>query len=54
MMQRKVERKRVQQISTKLQQQIEWRKVKVMELLSKGENYQSEITRILQVDKSII
>jgi hypothetical protein len=33
---------------------IEWRRAKVMELLSKGENNQSEIARILQVDKSII
>ena len=35
-------------------QQIEWRRAKVMELLSKGESNQSEIARILQVDKSII
>jgi Trp operon repressor len=42
-------------MSTKMQQQIiEWRRTKVMELLSKGENNQSEIARILQVDKSII
>ena len=33
------------------QQQIEWRRTKVMELLSKGE---SEIARVLQVDRSII
>ncbi|MFL6508959.1 MAG: ArsR family transcriptional regulator, partial [Nitrososphaeraceae archaeon] len=33
---------------------IEWRRTKVMELLSKGENNQSEIAKILQVDKSII
>ena len=33
---------------------IEWRRAKVMELLSKGESNQSEIARILQVDKSII
>jgi DeoR/GlpR family transcriptional regulator of sugar metabolism len=37
-----------------MQQQIEWRRTKVMELLSKGESNQSEIARILQVDKSII
>jgi DNA-binding MarR family transcriptional regulator len=37
-----------------MQQQIEWRRAKVMELLSKGESNQSEIARILQVDKSII
>jgi DNA-binding MarR family transcriptional regulator len=36
------------------QQIIEWRRAKVMELLSKGETNQSEIARILQVDKSII
>ena len=37
-----------------MQQQIEWRRIKVMELLSKGENNQSEIARVLQVDRSII
>jgi hypothetical protein len=36
------------------QQQIEWRRTKVMELLSKGESNQSEIARVLQVDRSII
>jgi DNA-binding MarR family transcriptional regulator len=36
------------------QQIIEWRRAKVMELLSKGESNQSEIARILQIDKSII
>ena len=43
-------------MSTKMQQNqiIEWRRAKVMELLSKGESNQSEIARILQVDKSII
>jgi DNA-binding MarR family transcriptional regulator len=43
-------------MSTKMQQNqiIEWRRAKVMELLSKGENNQSEIARILQVDKSIV
>jgi hypothetical protein len=41
-------------MSTKMQQHIEWRRAKVMELLSKGESNQSEISRILQVDKSII
>ena len=30
----------MQQMSTKMQQQIEWRRAKVMELLSKGENDQ--------------
>src|ERR671929_2042600 len=44
----------MQQMSTKMQQQIEWRRAKVMELLSKGESSQSEIARILQIDKSII
>ncbi|MFL6418376.1 MAG: hypothetical protein ACJ71P_03025 [Nitrososphaeraceae archaeon] len=46
----------MQQMSTKMQQNqiIEWRRTKVMELLSKGENNQSGIARILQVDKSII
>jgi hypothetical protein len=45
----------MQQMSTKMQQQIiEWHRAKVMELLSKGETNQSEIARILQVDKSII
>jgi DNA-binding MarR family transcriptional regulator len=41
-------------MSTKMQQIIEWRRAKVMELLSKGENNQSEIARILQIDKSIV
>jgi hypothetical protein len=53
---KKFEHRRVQQMSTKIQQNqiIEWRRAKVMELLSKGESNQSEIARILQVDKSII
>jgi len=37
-----------------MQQQIEWRRAKVMELLSKGESNQSEIASMLQVDRSII
>ena len=41
-------------MSTKVQQIIEWCRAKVMELLSKGESNQSEIVRMLQVDKSII
>src|SRR5919206_580473 len=41
-------------MSTKLQQIIEWLRAKIMELLSKGESNQSEIARILQVDKSVI
>ena len=46
----------MQQMSTNMQQNqiIEWRRVKVMELLSKGESNQSEIARVLQVDKSIV
>jgi hypothetical protein len=44
----------MQQMNTNMQQQIEWRRAKVMELLSKGESNQSEMARILQVDKSII
>src|ERR1041385_827603 len=44
----------MQQMNTKMQHQIEWRRTKVMELLSKGESNQSEIARILQVDKSIV
>ena len=41
-------------MSTKMQQQIEWRRDKIMELLSKGESNQSEIARVLHVDKSIV
>jgi Bacterial regulatory protein, arsR family len=41
-------------MSTKMQQIIEWHRAKVMELLSKGESNQSEIARILHVDKSIV
>jgi hypothetical protein len=37
-----------------MKQRIEWRRAKVMGLLSKGESNQSGIARILQVDKSII
>jgi hypothetical protein len=43
----KLERGRMQQMSTKMQQIIEWRRAKVMELLSKGETNQSEIAWIL-------
>jgi hypothetical protein len=35
----------MQQMSTKMQQIIEWRRAKVMELLSKGESNQSEIAK---------
>ena len=41
-------------MSTKMQQQIEWRRDKIMELLSKGKSNQSEIARVLHVDKSIV
>lgn len=34
--------------------QVEWRRTKVLELLSKGESNQSEIAKTLQVDLSII
>jgi DeoR/GlpR family transcriptional regulator of sugar metabolism len=36
------------------QQQLEWRRAKVLELMSKGETNQSEIARILHVDRSTI
>jgi hypothetical protein len=36
------------------QQQVEWRRAKVLELMSKRETNQSEIARILQVDRSIV
>ena len=36
------------------QLQLEWRRAKVLELMSKGETNQSEIARILQVDRSTI
>src|SRR5919106_6826998 len=36
------------------QQELEWRRAKVLELMSKGETNQSEIARILQVDRSTI
>jgi hypothetical protein len=41
-------------VSSPTQQQIEWRRAKVLELMSKGETNQSEIARILQVDRSIV
>jgi hypothetical protein len=50
----KTKREGMQQMSTMKQQIIEWCRAKVMELLSKGESNQSDIARILQVDKSII
>ena len=46
----KVKREGMQQMSTKIQQIIEWRRAEVMELLSKGESNQYEIVRILQDD----
>jgi DeoR/GlpR family transcriptional regulator of sugar metabolism len=36
------------------QEQVEWRRAKVLELMSKGEINQSEIARIMQVDRSTI
>ena len=36
------------------QQQLEWRRAKVLELMIKGETNQSEIARILQVDISTL
>jgi DNA-binding transcriptional regulator LsrR (DeoR family) len=41
-------------MSSSMQQQVEWRRAKVLELMSKGETNQSEIARILQVDRSTI
>jgi DNA-directed RNA polymerase specialized sigma subunit len=41
-------------MSPSMQQQVEWRRAKVLELISKGETNQSEIARILQVDRSTI
>jgi hypothetical protein len=35
-------------------QQVEWRRAKVLEIMSKGETNQSEIARILHVDRSIV
>jgi hypothetical protein len=40
--------------SMQQQHQVEWRRAKVLELMSKGEINQSEIARILQVDRSIV
>jgi hypothetical protein len=36
------------------QQQVEWQRDKVLELMSKGETNQSEIARILHIDRSIV
>jgi hypothetical protein len=45
----------LQQMSSSMQQQqLEWRRTKVLELMSKGETNQSEIARILHVDRSIV
>jgi hypothetical protein len=44
----------LQQMSSSMQQQLEWRRAKVLELMSKGESNQSVIARILQVDRSIV
>jgi hypothetical protein len=43
----------MQQMTTKMQQQLEWRRTLVFELSSKGHS-QAEIARMLQLDKSII
>jgi hypothetical protein len=40
--------------SKKQQEQIDWRRAKVLEMMSKGETNQSEIAKTLQVDKSVI
>jgi predicted DNA-binding protein (UPF0251 family) len=46
----------LQQVSSTIQQrqQVSWRRAKVLELMSKGETNQSEIARIMQVDRSTI
>jgi len=43
-----------QQVNSDMQQQVEWRRAKVLQIMSKGETNQSEIARILQVDRSTI
>jgi transcription initiation factor TFIIIB Brf1 subunit/transcription initiation factor TFIIB len=40
--------------SKKQQEQIDWRRAKVLVLMSKGETNQSEIAKTLQVDRSVI
>jgi hypothetical protein len=40
--------------SKKQQDQIDWRRAKILEMLSKGETNQSEIAKTLQVDRSVI
>jgi hypothetical protein len=49
----KIKFREMQQMSTKMQQQLEWRRNQVFELSSKGHS-QAEIARMLQLDKSII
>jgi DNA-binding transcriptional regulator LsrR (DeoR family) len=47
----------LRQVSSSMQQQqrqMEWRRAKVLELMSNGETNQSEIARILLVDRSIV
>src|SRR5687767_10114159 len=39
--------------SKKQQEQIDWRRAKVPELMSKGETNQSEMAKTLQVDRSV-
>jgi hypothetical protein len=41
-------------VSSSTQHEVEWRRAKVLELMSKGETNQSEIARVLQVDRSTI
>jgi hypothetical protein len=40
--------------SKKQQEQIDWHRTQVLEMMSKGETNQSEIAKTLQVDKSVI
>jgi DNA-directed RNA polymerase specialized sigma subunit len=40
--------------SMQQQQQLEWRRAKVLELISNGETNQSEIAKVLHVDRSIV
>lgn len=41
-------------MSSSMQRQVEWRRIKVLEMMSKGETNQSEIAKILRVDRSTI
>jgi DeoR/GlpR family transcriptional regulator of sugar metabolism len=44
----------ISELTMQQQQQLEWRRAKVLELMSKGKINQSEIAKILQVDRSTI